>query len=104
VPVREGSLGAAVGWMFILSILLFWLPVVGPFIAGFVGGRKAGTLGNAVLAVFLPGIVFGVALFLFSGVLLGLPILAAVAGAGGFVLALAHVGPMLLGAILGAIL
>lgn len=30
--------------MFILSILLFWLPLIGPLVAGFVGGRKAGTL------------------------------------------------------------
>jgi hypothetical protein len=91
-------------WMFILSILLFWLPVAGPLFAGFVGGRKAGTLGNAIVAVFLPGIIFGVALFLLAGIFMGFPLLAFVAGAGGFVLALAHVGPLLLGAIVGALI
>lgn len=90
--------------MFVLSILLFWLPVIGPLIAGFVGGRKAGSVGNAIAAVFLPGLVFGAALFLLSGVLFGLPLFAFLAGAGGFVLALAHVGPLLIGAILGSIL
>ncbi len=27
--------------MIIVSILLFWLPVIGPLIAGFAGGKKA---------------------------------------------------------------
>lgn len=90
--------------MFVLSILLFWLPLIGPLIAGFVGGRKAGSVGNAILAALLPGIVFGVALFFLATLLTGFPLLAFLAGAGGFVLALAHVGPLVLGAILGAAL
>ena len=91
-------------WMFVLSILLFWLPIMGPLIAGFVGGRKAGTLSNAVLAVILPGLIFGAILF-FSGTLLtGLPLFGFIAGAGGIALAFMHIGPLLLGAIVGAIL
>lgn len=90
--------------MFLLSILLFWIPFLGPLIAGFVGGRKAGSLGNAIIAVFLPGLLFGIAMFFLSGVLLGLPIFAFLAGAGALVLALAHVGPLLIGAVLGALL
>lgn len=90
--------------MLVLSILLFWLPIIGPLIAGFVGGRKAGGLGNAILAVFLPGILFAVVLFIFASALLAFPLLGFLAGAGGFALASAHIGPLLLGAILGAIL
>jgi hypothetical protein len=90
--------------MFVLSLLLFWLPIFGPLIAGFVGGRKAGNLGNAILAVILPGIVFGVILFLLASVLTGLPVIGFLAGAGGVILALAHIGPLLIGAIVGAIL
>jgi hypothetical protein len=101
---RPGSVGSAILWMFVLSLLLFWLPVVGPLIAGFVGGRKAGSVGHAMVAVILPGLVFGVALFLFASVLTGLPVVGFVAGAGGVVFALAHMGPLLLGAILGAVL
>ena len=100
---RPGSVGSAIVWMFLLSILLFWLPVVGPFIAGFVGGRKAGGVGDAILAVFLPAVIFGVALFLAASLLTGVPIFGLIAGAGGAILALAHVGPLLLGAIIGAI-
>jgi hypothetical protein len=101
---RSGSVGSAILWMFLLSILLFWLPVIGPLIAGFVGGRKAGSMGNAILAVVLPGLVFGAALFLSASLLTGVPIFGLLAGAGGVVLAFAHIGPLLLGAILGAVL
>ena len=103
MPNRPGSVGSAIAWMFLLSILLFWLPLIGPLVAGFVGGRKAGSLGNAILAVFLPGIVFGLALFFLGSVLIGIPLFGFIAGAGGFVLVLAHLGPLLLGAIVGAI-
>ena len=104
MPNRPGSVAAAITWMFLLSILLFWLPLLGPLVAGFVGGRKAGGLGNAVLAVFLPGLVLGLALFFLASLLTGFPLLGAVAGAGGFVLVAAHVGPLLLGAVIGALI
>jgi hypothetical protein len=90
--------------MFVLSILLFWLPLVGPFIAGFVGGRKAGTVGNALSAVFLPAIIIGIGLFFLATALTGIPFVGFLAGAGGVAVCLAHVGPLLVGAILGAIL
>jgi hypothetical protein len=90
--------------MFVLSILLFWLPIIGPLIAGFVGGRKAGSVGNAILAVILPGIVFGVLLFFLGTLMTGIPLLGFVAGAGGIALAFAHVGPLLIGAIIGALI
>ncbi len=104
MPTREGSVFSAMIWMFLLSILLFWLPVIGPLIAGFVGGRKAGSLGNAVLAVFLPGLIIGIATFFLASVLTGLPLIGALAGAGGVALALAHIGPMLVAAIIGAVI
>jgi hypothetical protein len=104
MPERPGSIGSAMTWMFLLSILLFWIPLVGAFIAGFVGGRKAGTLGNALAAVFLPGIVVGIALFFLATLLTGVPLFGFLAGAGGLVLCFAHVAPLLLGAILGALI
>lgn len=100
---REGSVGSAAVWMFVLSLLLFWLPIIGPLIAGFIGGRKAGSVGNAILAAFLPALVFGVALFFLATLLTGFPLLAFAASAGGIALASVHVGPLLLGAILGAL-
>ncbi len=90
--------------MFLISILLFWLPGIGPLIAGVVGGKKAGGILNAIIAVFLPAIVLGVFLFLFASVLTGAPVIGFVAGAGSFVLVISNVGPLLLGAIIGGIL
>lgn len=101
---RPGSIGSAILWMFVLSILLFWLPVLGPLIAGFVGGRKAGSLSNAIMATLLPALVLGAVLFVFTSVLTGLPLIGFLAGAGSFAIVAAHVGPLLVGAIVGAIL
>jgi len=91
-------------WMALLSLLLFWLPVLGPFLAGLVGGKKSGGVGGALAAVFLPGILFGFLLFVMATTLTGIPLLGVVAGMGGLVLSLVHVGPLLLGAIVGGLL
>lgn len=47
---RRGSVMSAMGWMIGLSAVLFWLPVIGSLIAGYVGGRKAGSWGRALAA------------------------------------------------------
>ncbi len=101
---KPGSIMSAMGWMFLISILLFWLPFAGPLIAGFVGGKKAGGVGNALAAVFLPGLIFAVALFALATTLTGIPLIGMVAAAGGFMLAVAHVGPLLVGAVVGGAL
>ncbi|MFC1868397.1 hypothetical protein ACFL0H_09720 [Thermodesulfobacteriota bacterium] len=101
---KKGSILVGIVWMFIISLLLFWLPVVGPLIAGVVGGKKSGGVGNALAAVFLPGIVFGILLFFLATIISGIPLIGAVAGAGGLILAIAHIGPLLVGAIIGGIL
>ena len=101
---ENGSIVIAIIWMSVISLLLFWLPFVGPLIAGVVGGKSAGGVGSAILAVLLPCIVFSALLFFVASSLTGIPLVGAVAGAGGLVLALAHVGPLLLGAIIGGIL
>lgn len=105
--MSDGDSGSIVGgmiWMFVISVLLFWLPFIGALIAGVVGGRKAGGVGNAIVAVFLPTIVLGVAMFFAASMLTGLPVIGALAAAGGMVLAAVGVGPLLLGAIIGGVL
>ncbi len=90
--------------MFVLSVLLFWLPVAGPLVAGFIGGRKSGSVGNAILAALLPGILIGVVAFFLASLLTGFPLFGFLAGLGGLGLALAPVGPLLVAAIIGAVL
>ncbi len=101
---REPSAFRGMLWMIFISILLFWLPVLGPLLAGFVGGKKAGSIGSAILAVFLPAIIIGLILFFSTTFLSGLPVFGIIAGMGGLVLALTGIGPLLLGAIIGGIL
>jgi hypothetical protein len=82
---KKGSIGSAIVWIFIISVLFFWLPVIGPLIAGIVGGKKAGGIRPAIIAVFLPGIFFAIILFLLASSLTGIPLLGAIAGAGNFI-------------------
>jgi len=102
-PTRHGSVLLAIGWMFLLEILLFWIPFVGSLIAGFVGGKKAGGLGNALVAVFLPIVIFSIVLGMMAASLVAIPLVGAFAGLGGFMFAATHVGPLLLGAIAGGL-
>lgn len=101
---RQGSVLSGMIWMFIVSILLFWLPGIGSLIAGIIGGMKAGGVINGLLAAALPALIFGVALAVLATVLSGMPIIGLVAAMGGTVLALLHVGPLMLGAIIGGLL
>jgi len=91
-------------WMFVISVLLFWLPVVGPFVAGLVGGKKAGGVGAAIVAAFLPAIVSAVLLFVGATLLTGIPLVGVLAGMGAFVLVAAQVGLLLVGAIVGGLM
>jgi len=100
----RGSVIAAMIWMAVISILLFWLPVFGSLIAGFVGGMKAGGVWNGIVAVFLPALLLAGLLFAFGSALTGIPVLGALAGMGVFVLIVAGIGPLLVGAIIGGIL
>ena len=99
-----GSFASAVNWMGGLTLLLFWLPVLGPLIAGLVGGVKAGTVGRAVAAVFVPALLTGV---LAAG---GVSYLAdwwpwgLLAGLGAVVICLLNVVPLFAGAVAGAVL
>ena len=101
---KDGSIISGIFWMFLISILLFWLPGFGPLIAGFVGGKKSGGVLNALIAVILTAIVLGTCLVLFTSLLTGAPIIGFVAGAGSSILVLSNVGPLLIGAIIGGIL
>ena len=101
---RRGSLVSAMNWMGGLSLLLFWLPGLGPFIAGLVGGSKAGSVRRAVLAVFLPAVLTGVMAAIGVAYLAHWWVWGLLAGLGGIAVSLLNVVPLLCGAILGGIL
>jgi len=104
---QRSNMMSAMGWMLGLSILLFWMPFFGGLIAGFVGGRKAGKVSDAMLAVILPGLILWVLTMLLGGILGGIPIIGqlfiVIAGMGKLVLSFMNVIPLLIGAVLGAL-
>lgn len=102
IPKERSALRGLI-WMAVVSLLLFWLPVFGPLIAGFVGGRKAGGLCEAALAALVPAVVLGLLLFLFATAITGMPLIGALAGMGGLVIAVAQAAPLFIGAIIGGL-
>jgi len=78
--------------------------VFGPLLAGIVGGKKAGDVGSALLAVFLPGIILAALLFFFGSTITGIPLIGAIASAGGIYLYVSNIGFLLVGAIIGGII
>lgn len=88
-------------WMFLLSLLLFWAPILGALIAGVVGGKRAGGIGAAVVATFVPGAGGGLLVYALGQTLTGIPVIGVLAGFTVAAALLAHVGPMLLGAVIG---
>jgi hypothetical protein len=101
---RKGSVIAGAVWMLVISLLLFWLPLLGPLLAGFVGGKRAGGVGRAIAAVFLPAVIIGFVVFLLFTIP-GFPLVGALTGGVAFLtVAVALVGPLLIGAIVGGAL
>jgi hypothetical protein len=60
----QASFLKATLWMIALSILLFWLPILGPVVAGLVGGYAAGSVGRAILASLMPAVALTVLVLL----------------------------------------
>jgi hypothetical protein len=97
---RSPSLFAAAGVMLALSLLLFWLPILGPLIAGVIGGRMAGTVGRALALAVLPAIAMAV-LIVLGLAAFDLPVLGTVVGIGVFIVVLVQDLPLLAGAAFG---
>jgi hypothetical protein len=100
---QEGSVGSALLWMVGLSILLFWLPTIGPLVAGFVGGRKAGGVGPALIAAIIPAVLVAALIFPL-GTLVSLPVIGALVGAGLFFVILFQSAPLLIEVLIGGAL
>lgn len=96
----SGSAGQAAVWMMILAVLLSWLPLIGPLIAGFVGGRMAGDKNKALAIALVPAVLLAVVLWLILAAF-DLPVLGAVAGLGALVVIAVQLLPLLVGAWFG---
>ena len=101
--MEKGSLVMAMIWMAVLSLLLFWLPLLGPLIAGFVGGRTAGNASRGLLAAVLPAAVLCFVLIGAGSALVGLPLIGIIASASLFLVIVVQSLPLLLGAFIGGL-
>ncbi len=99
-----GSIVMGMFWMFVISLLLFWLPGIGSLIAGIVGGKRAGGILAGILAALLPGIVVAIALFFAGTMLTALPVIGAVLAGSGLLLYVFYIPPLLIGALIGGLL
>ncbi|HVM19292.1 MAG TPA: hypothetical protein VM307_04960 [Egibacteraceae bacterium] len=97
---REGSTGSGALWMLILAVLLSWLPVLGPLVAGFVGGRMIGEQRRALSVALLPAVALALVIWLILAIF-DLPVLGAVAGFGALVVVAVQLLPLLAGAWFG---
>ena len=92
---------SAMLWMYLLSIIFFWIPIVGPLVAGIVGGHTARSIGAALNAALLPIIPFGILFYFVTSHLSGIPMIGVIAGLGAMAFWLLHCGPLVLGALIG---
>ena len=104
VNENSGSILLGMFWMFIISLLLFWLPAFGSLIAGIVGGKQAGGVMAGLLAALLPGILVAIALFFAGTMMTTLPVIGAILGGSGLLLYIIYVPPLLIGALIGGLL
>jgi hypothetical protein len=67
--LKERPILVGIWYVFVLSCLLWWLPLFGPMIAGYIGGRKAGSPSKGIMVAVIPvTIIF----FLLMGIDAGL--------------------------------
>lgn len=95
--MERGSVLKAAFYMSVISLLLIWLPIVGPVVAGIVGGRAARTVGKALLASIIPSILVAGALFAILNAF-DLPLIGALSGVAIFLFILIGDIPMAIAA------
>lgn len=95
----KGVLPAAL-WMFVLGLLLGWLPFIGPAVAGVVGGLQAGGIGPAFLASIIPSLLVAGVILLVS-TLFDVAWLGALLGIGVFMVLVFGSLPLIGGALAG---
>ena len=96
----DGSMLTGGAIMLVLALLLSWLPIVGPLIAGFLGGRVIGEEKRAFGVALLPALILALVVWLLLAAF-ELPVIGAVAGLGVVVIIVVQELPLLFGAWFG---
>jgi hypothetical protein len=100
---RRSSVFVGALWMVVLSLALFFLPLLNGLIAGVVGGYKVGGVGRALVAAILPSVFVGAGLWIIFA-LFEAPVWGMVAGfAVGLLILLSDLG-LFIGAAIGGLM
>jgi hypothetical protein len=100
---RRSSIVAGSAWMVLISLALFFVPLLNGFVGGLVGGYKVGTVGRGLTAAVLPAGVVAVGLWVLLA-LAELPLLGMLAGVAiGLAVVFSELG-LFLGAMVGGLL
>lgn len=86
--------------MLVLSLVLAWLPLVGPLLAGAIGGYYCGTVSRALVTVLFPALILGIFVW-WMGTMLDHAIGGFLFAIGGAVLVIVHEAGLILGAAVG---
>jgi hypothetical protein len=90
------------GTMFVMVLFLFWMPIIGPLVAGFVGGRGVDKVIDALVVATPSGLIAAV-LLASAGSMFGVPALSAVITGGPLVIMIVAALPLVTGAVLGVL-
>jgi len=102
-PERRSSLVAGSAWMVLISLLLFFVPLLNGFVGGLIGGYKVGTVGRGLTAALLPAVVVAVGLWALLA-LAELPLVGMLAGVAiGLAVVFSELG-LFLGAVVGGLI
>jgi hypothetical protein len=99
--IYQNNLLPAITVMCLLSLVLFWIPIIGSFAAGFTGSKKAGNHQTALAASLISALILGPIMFLLSSSMTALPVVGALARTGNVNLSLCFMIPLILGGIAG---
>lgn len=83
-----------------LAILIGWIPIVGPAVAGYIGGRKAGSPGRGFVAGLIPAVIVGILVVVILA-LFDLPIIGTVTGFAVAIWVAIEAIPLLIAALIG---
>ena len=84
-----------------LSLVLFWLPIIGSFAAGFAGSKRASNHQTTLVATLISALALGPTMFFLSSNMTALPVVGALARNGKVCLSLCFMIPLILGSIAG---
>jgi len=96
----DSSLLASAVWMVVISMLLFFLPVINGLIGGAVGGYKAGSVKRGLGAALLPAVAAGIGIWVLLAIF-NAPIIGFFSGLAFGLWALISSIGLLVGAMLG---